>query len=74
MKIVEVESSAILKIGYDGDTLFVQFVSGDWYKYFQVPETVFEEFCNADSQGQFFNVEIKPKYPNYERCRVNPVL
>ena len=44
MKVVEVSSSAVLKLGYDGDTLFVQFVGGKWYKYFHVPEEVFKRF------------------------------
>lgn len=82
MKIVEVSSSAVLKLGYDGDfkralasrdTLFVQFVGGKWYKYFHVPEDVFKRFCEADSVGQFFNEEIKPNYTEFEPCVFNPV-
>jgi len=73
MKVVEVDdSSVILKVGYDGENLFVQFVDGHWYKYSRVPETVFERLCAADSKGQFINKEIKPIYKNYEPCIFNP--
>ena len=73
LQIVEVvDSSAILKIGYDGENLLVQYVSGDWYKYFHVPETVFKQFCKADSKGTFINKEIKSHY-DFESCLFNPV-
>lgn len=72
MQIIEVSSSAVLKLGYDGDTLFVQFVGGKWYKYFHVPEDVFKRLCEADSVGQFVNEEIKPNYKDFEPCVFNP--
>ncbi|MBR1806378.1 MAG: KTSC domain-containing protein [Selenomonadaceae bacterium] len=74
MQIIPVKSSVVAKIGYDADNLFIQFVGGDWYKYSNVPETVFKRFCDADSKGQFLNREIKPKYTNYEPCIFNPVF
>lgn len=74
MKIVEVkDSSAVLKLGYDGENLFVQFVGGAWYKYFHVPEKMFERLSTSDSVGQCLNREIKPKYTQYEPCVFNPV-
>ena len=60
--IVKVDSSAILKIGYDDSRLFVEFVGGKWYKYVPVPETVFEQFIKAPSKGYFVNKFIKPIY------------
>lgn len=72
MKIVSVESSAILKVGYDEDALFVQFVGGDWYKYSHVPESIFEKLCNADSIGQFVNKEVKTKYKDVELLVFSP--
>ncbi len=62
MTIVKVDSSAILKIGYDDSRLFVEFVGGKWYKYVLVPETVFEQFIKAPSKGYFINKLIKPIY------------
>lgn len=73
MKIVKVESSAVLNVGYDGDALFVQFVGGEWYKYRHVSETVFDELCKAESVGQFVNEHIKPVYKDVDRLKVSPV-
>lgn len=72
MKIVKVDSSAVLKIGYDGEALLVQYVGGDWYKHHHVPEAVFEQLCVANSIGHFLNTEIKPKYKDVERLFISP--
>ena len=72
MEIVKVDSSVVLKIGYDGNALLVQYVGGDWYKYSHVPEKLFEQLCNATSVGHFLNTEIKPKYKEFERLSVSP--
>ena len=74
MEIVDVKSSAVLKIGYDGNSLFVQYVGGDWYKYSHVPEEVFNQLRVADSTGQFINKKIKPEYKIVERLPVSPEL
>ena len=62
MRIIKVDSSAALKIAYDNGVLFVQYVDGDWYKYWRVSETVFEKLLKAESIGTFLNKEIKPNY------------
>ena len=59
MTIVKVDSSAVLKIGYDDSRLFVEFVVGKWYKYVPVTKTVFEQFIKAPSKGYFVNKFIK---------------
>lgn len=74
MKIIKVDSSAVLKVGYDGVNLLVQYVGGDWYKYHNVSAVVFERLCNADSAGEFINKEVKPKYKDVERLLINPEL
>ena len=61
-KRIKVKSSAIFSVVYEDGTLFVEFVSSDWYKYIQVPESVFELFLKAPSKGRFFNQFIKPIY------------
>lgn len=63
MEIIPVKSSAVLKIGYDGNSLFVQYVGGKWYKYLHVPEEVYKQFNSASSKGTFANKHIKPNYP-----------
>ena len=59
-----VESSAIARLNYDPDsrTLFVVFVDGDLYAYFDVPEAVFDAFLSAPSKGRFFAEEVRGRY------------
>ena len=65
MEMIPVMSSAIEKVGYAKGDLFIKFVSGKWYKYLNVPETVFEQLPKASSKGTFVNRQIKPFY----QCR-----
>jgi len=67
---VQVESEAIAEIDYDPrrSALFVRFVEGDWYTYFEVPANVHAAFVAADSHGRFFHHHILDRYP-YRRGR-----
>jgi hypothetical protein len=47
----------------DYNHLDISFASGASYRYAEVPEDVYEAFCTADSQGSYFNKNIKGKYP-----------
>lgn len=65
-----VDSTSIEAIGYDPGSreLHVRFLqSGRTYAYFDVDETVYEEFRQAPSIGQFFNANIKGVY-DYGEC------
>lgn len=66
MKWVAVESSNISAVAYEGDTLFVRFARGDVYKYFGVPQDVYDALCIAPSVGGFLASKIKGKY-TYEK-------
>ena len=59
-----VESSAIFRLNYDPGTatLFVVFVDGDLYAYFEAPPQVFDAFLAAESKGRFFADEIRGRY------------
>lgn len=59
-----VDSSNIQSIGYDTDseTLQVEFNGGSLYQYFDVPEHIYENFLQADSQGVFLHTHIKGQY------------
>ena len=72
MELIPVKSSAILKVGYAESNLFIEFVGGEWYKYADVPITVFEQLLRAPSKGTFVNQRIKPYYHG-EPC-LNPEL
>jgi hypothetical protein len=59
-----VSSSNIASIGYDAKTLTleVEFRDGSIYQYFDVPETVYQEFMRASSKGRFLHANIKGNY------------
>jgi len=57
-------STSIRNFAYDPCTreLWVTFVTGRRYVYFDVPPEKFLEFSKADSRGGFFNREIRDRY------------
>jgi hypothetical protein len=57
-------SSTIATEGYDSATMIleVEFLNGNVYQYFDVPEAVYQEFKQAPSPGQFFNANIRGAY------------
>lgn len=59
-----IESSMIRSIGFDTEssTLEIEFNSGAVWQYFDFPESLWYEFENTDSQGKFFNREVKDQY------------
>ena len=63
-EMIYVDSSNVEAVGYDGDTqeLHVQFLSGGYYIYHDVPRNIFDELMNASSKGSFLNREVKSVY------------
>ena len=61
-----VSSSALRSVGYDpqAQTLEVEFVSGEVYRYVGVELIVYKALMRADSMGRFVNERIKPRYPS----------
>jgi KTSC domain len=61
-------SSVIRRFRYDETRheLAITFVSGKIYVYFEVPEAVVQELAAAPSKGQFFNRNIRDRYPYAE--------
>ena len=68
MERTPVDSSAVVSVGYDESrrTLELEYVDGDVYQYFDVPETLYRALLDAPSIGQFVNTEIKGRF-GYER-------
>ena len=64
MNRIGVSSSNISSIGYDASsqTLEVEFINGGIYQYFDVPESVYNEFIKASSHGQYLHRNIKGAY------------
>lgn len=56
-----VKSSNIEAVGYDLSTkiLSVRFIKSGIYRYFDVPENIYEEFVKAESAGKYFAEWIK---------------
>lgn len=59
------QSTAIDRIRYKEThgKLFVKFHSGSEYVYVGVPGEVHRSFVEAESRGQFFQAEIRDRYP-----------
>ncbi|PIQ69150.1 MAG: KTSC domain-containing protein [Candidatus Taylorbacteria bacterium CG11_big_fil_rev_8_21_14_0_20_46_11] len=63
MQRTPVTSSNICSIGYDqSSVLEVEFTDGDVYRYFGVPENLYQQFLQATSHGQFLNDQIRYNY------------
>ena len=65
-----VQSSQISAVGFgkekDEDTagvMEVQFTSGKRWRYFGVPQLVYQEMVSASSVGAYFNRAIRSKFP-----------
>jgi hypothetical protein len=58
------DSSAIARAAYDPEaaTLDLWYRGGDRYRYFGVPETIYEALIEASSTGEYVNREIKPRF------------
>jgi hypothetical protein len=58
-----VGSSMIL--GYESvdQVLEIEFRNGETYEYFLVPQSVYTEFREASSPGEFFLTRIRSRYP-----------
>lgn len=69
MERVSVTSSAIQSVGYDSNTqtLEVEFVSGSVYDYLNVPEDEHDAMMNSESQGKYFNANIKGRFPEVKQ-------
>jgi hypothetical protein len=63
----QVVSSDVKSIGWQ-ESLFVEFNSGAVYEYFDVPETVYQEFLATPSKGKFVHQRIKGKFESARRA------
>lgn len=64
MRTTPIDSTAIARVGYDvaTRTLRLEFRSGRIYDYVEVPPEIYKQVLNADSAGEFVNLEIKPNF------------
>ncbi len=54
----------IAEIGYDASTstLEIMFLNNSIYQYFDVPQHIYQDLMQADSQGQYLAQNIKGVY------------
>jgi hypothetical protein len=62
MTLISVSSSVIRAIGYDGDTLTIEFNDGRVYDYHGVPYHVYAALISASSIGAYYNRYIRGTY------------
>ena len=60
--LIPVESTAIRSVGYDGNTLTVEFHTGRSYDRPGVPPEVYHGLMNASSMGAFYSKFIRGRY------------
>ncbi len=60
--LIEVDSTAIRAVGYDGSTLTVEFHGGRVYDHPRVPHSVYEGLMRATSKGTCYNQHIRGRY------------
>lgn len=54
-----VSSSTIVSIGYEGETLEVEFKNGTVYQYYNVPEVIHSQLMESNSKGAYLNENIR---------------
>lgn len=71
MKLVPVESSMLLAVGYDGATkeLEAVFSSGAVWRYRRVPRAVYRELLASDSKGSYMRSCVIGLYEEYRLHR-----
>jgi hypothetical protein len=68
MEWTAVSSTTVKAVAYEEatSTVFVEFMGGSIYRYFDVSPALYDEFMSATSKGAYFNSNIKNKF-RYER-------
>lgn len=71
VKLVPVDSSMLLAVGYDGASkeLEAVFSSGAVWRYQDVPRAVYRQLLAADSKGSFMQSCVIGVYPEYRLRR-----
>jgi len=61
---IPIASSAIASVAYSPDaSLEVEFTHGALYRYFAVPQSVFNALLAAKSKGAYFSTSIRSCFP-----------
>ncbi len=65
MKRIPIASEVLSSIGYDHEeaVLEIEFRNGRIYHYYAVPPSVYKALMASESAGNYFNHEVKDRYP-----------
>lgn len=65
MKMIDVDSSMLSAVGYDPttQTLRAVFNSGKTFDCFEIPQEVYDQLMDSDSQGGYMRDLIIDQYP-----------
>jgi len=63
---IQLQSSAISAVAYQGTSLFVRFINNHEYEYYNVPKNIYDGLISAPSAGRYFNAYIEGRY-NYRQ-------
>ncbi len=65
-----VKSSNIAKASFDGNTrtMQIEFTTGGVYAYDDVPHEVYNEMCEAESVGRYFQANVRGRF-KYRKLR-----
>jgi hypothetical protein len=66
IKMLEVKSSNVKKIGWEKEVLRIQFNNDSLYEYYDVPESIYEDFKRSASKGRYVSKLIAKTY-RYKR-------
>ena len=60
----EIKSSNLISVGYDPrlKIMEIEFQSGGVYKYYKVPEKVYNSLLSSNSAGKYFHTVIEENY------------
>lgn len=71
---IQVKSSNIKAIGFNGKELRVDFVGSGTYLYREVQPETMDKFIKSESKGIFFAQNIKGKYAFEKITTQNPII
>ena len=67
IEMTNVNSSNIQAIGFEDNTLIVQFNDGSVYHYYNVDKSLFDRILEASSKGKYLNENIKKQGYAYKK-------
>jgi hypothetical protein len=66
---VPVQSSVLAAVAYAPTQLWIEFRTGQIYRYRDVPVSIYQQLLAADSKGRFFNARVRDLFPNEHMAR-----